>query len=297
MQALFEVDPKTLCAAMMEAAPDAIFLTDLNGVITLVNRQAERLFGYESSELLGQPIETLVPAEIRESHQNSRKRYTRAPRTRSMGEVGCLTGTRKDGSTVPVSVALSPLKSKQGHFIICTVRDETASRAMEEELRLRSTTDELTELYNRGYFEAELERIEAGRREPVSVIVADVDGLKPVNDLYGHAAGDALLRRTAAVLRTSFRGDDVIARVGGDEFAVLLPEVSKERLEETLRRLESDLVRHNDVYRGHTLKVSFGGATAERASGIREALKQADAAMYRKKKEKGLRASRSDWKP
>lgn len=297
MQALFDVDPKTLCAAIMEAAPDAILLTDLNGVIVLVNRQAESLFDYPANELLGKPIEALVPQDVRETHAKNRHRYVRAPRTRAMGEVGCLTGIRKDGSEVAVSIALSPLKVRQGHFIICTVRDETASRAMEEELRLRSTTDELTELYNRGYFEAELERIEAGRREPVSVIIGDVDGLKPANDLYGHAAGDALLRRTAAVLRTSFRGDDVIARVGGDEFAILLPEVDPARLEQTLARLEEDLVRHNDVYRGHTLSISFGGATATQASGIREALKRADAAMYRKKREKGLRASRGDWKP
>ncbi len=297
MQALFDVDPKTLCAAIMEAAPDAILLTDLNGVIVLMNRAAERLFEYESSELLGQPIEILVPEKVRASHAKDRASYVRAARPRAMGEVGCLTGIRKDGVEIPVSIGLSPLKARQGQFIICTIRDETASRKMEEELRLRSTTDELTELYNRSYFATELERIEAGRREPVSVIVGDVDGLKPANDLYGHAAGDALLRRVGAVLRSSFRGDDVVARIGGDEFAILLPGVDQARLALTLSRLDEDLVRHNEVYRGHALHISFGGATAAHASEIRTALREADAAMYRKKKAKGLRASRADWKP
>ena len=159
----------------------------------------------------------------------------------------------------------------------------THHRETEARLRHLSTHDSLTELYNRAFLEAELTRLERGRF-PVSVVIIDLDNLKETNDEFGHAAGDRLLKRTAAVLRTSFRAEDIIARFGGDEFAVLLPGVDEARLEQAIQRLELDLCRHNEVHRGVDLSFSIGGATARHRGSLHAALRVADHHMYQRKR-------------
>ena len=125
--------------------------------------------------------------------------------------------------------------------------------------------------------------MERGRHYPISVLMVDVDGLKDTNDRRGHAGGDSLLRRTAAVLRAAFRAEDVVARVGGDEFAVLLPSVDAGAAAEAVGRLKAALTAHNRDRDGVPLSLSMGVATAQKGSGLAAALTTADALMYRDK--------------
>ena len=150
-------------------------------------------------------------------------------------------------------------------------------------LNYLSAHDALTGLYNRAFFEEEMARLERGRQFPVSVVMADIDGLKAVNDNQGHAAGDELLRRAAAVLRSTFRAEDVVARIGGDEFAVLLPSTDAAAAEKALARVVNSLLAHNTAHGDPPLRLSVGTATAERGRSLTEALKQADERMYQEK--------------
>jgi diguanylate cyclase (GGDEF)-like protein len=124
------------------------------------------------------------------------------------------------------------------------------------------------------------------------VVIADLDGLKEVNDCYGHDHGDALIRGAADMLRDIFRTDDTVARIGGDEFAILLKEVGRDQLGvimERARQMLSDGVHLSE----HGLKVRFsmGGATTHQPSGLEKAIRDADMAMYADKRvrKKGLR--------
>ncbi len=153
----------------------------------------------------------------------------------------------------------------------------------EERLWVLSTHDTLTGLYNRAYFEAEMVHLKPDSQSPVSVVMADVDNLKATNDRLGHAAGDDLLRRAARVLKSAFRVEDIIARIGGDEFAVLLPGADDAAADEGMQRVVSGLAAHNARYPGIPLHLSVGTATADQRTSLEEALKLADERMYHSK--------------
>lgn len=110
---------------LVDALDDGVVLTDDDGVLVLANRQAEDMFGYRHGELIGQPVESLVPADLRAAHISQRAGYTREPAARPMGSRARLAGQRKDGSTFPVRVSLSPVPTATSRFILAVIRDIT----------------------------------------------------------------------------------------------------------------------------------------------------------------------------
>lgn len=128
----------TLFRGLLEAAPDAILLVDGAGRIALVNAQTEVLFGYRRGELVGQPVERLMPESARERHVVHRGRYQVDPQTRPMGASLDLAGRRKDGTTFPVEISLSPLSTPEGMLVISIIRDVSAQKRAADELRIQS---------------------------------------------------------------------------------------------------------------------------------------------------------------
>jgi diguanylate cyclase (GGDEF)-like protein/PAS domain S-box-containing protein len=195
---------------------------------------------------------------------------------------------RPDGQTRWVRDRAFPIRDLDGavYRIVGIIEDITERRQAEEHLRYISSHDVLTDLYNRFYFEEELARLERGRSYPVSVISVDVDGLKQVNDRWGHAAGDELLRKTAQVLRLAFRNEDLIARVGGDEFVVLLPAADAAAAEKALQRVRSQLAAYNEASPDLVVSLSVGAASGGRGYPLAEILREADRKMYQDKSSK-----------
>ena len=146
-----------------------------------------------------------------------------------------------------------------------------------------STHDALTGLYNRAYFDTEVERLGRGRNFPFSLIISDVNGLKQVNDQQGHAVGDTLLKKAALLLRAAMRGDDIIARIGGDEFAVLLPRIDIDLARTITARIRKTVEEQDTT----DPRVSFalGVGAALEPGGMKQALKDADDRMYQDKQE------------
>lgn len=167
--------------------------------------------------------------------------------------------------------------------ILGVAEDVTEKRRVQEKMWYMSTHDALTGLYNRAYYEEELLRLERGRRFPVTVLAADVDGLREVNETRGHAAGDALIRNVAEIIKSCFRAEDVVARIGGDEFAVLLPDIGAASTETVLVRINRRLEAFNQAHTSTPVRLSIGVATAERGSSLQEAVREADRRMYVKK--------------
>lgn len=161
-----------------------------------------------------------------------------------------------------------------------TCTDVTEKKMFEEQLRYASTHDQLTGLYNRAFFDAEFDRVKAGRNFPISIVSADVDGLKAVNDNFGHLAGDRLIQLAAQAMKVSFRADDVVARIGGDEFAVILANADATVVKEAVKRVIACQAKMSEGLADYTLSISIGSATAERGDQLDEALREADSRMY-----------------
>ena len=119
---------------LLESAPDAMIIIDSQGKIAIANAQSEKMFGYDRQEMLGQPVEMLLPERLREGHVGYREGFSAEPRLRPMGPGLDLLGKRKDGSEFPVEISLSPVRSAAGHFVSSVIRDVTARRRMEHEI-------------------------------------------------------------------------------------------------------------------------------------------------------------------
>ncbi len=153
----------------------------------------------------------------------------------------------------------------------------------EEEIRYFGFHDYLTELYNRDYLEEELFRLNQGRQFPLSLIVADVNGLKLINDTFGHADGDKLLKMIANTLKETCRDEDILGRWGGDEFLIVLPETDQNEAEKIILRMELRLSAQH--YKEIPLSVSFGYATKNINDkiGVKKLIDEADHKMYNNK--------------
>jgi diguanylate cyclase (GGDEF)-like protein len=166
-----------------------------------------------------------------------------------------------------------------------SLKAEIAERKKaEEQLKFLSLHDFMTGLYNRAYFAEEIKRLEVGRHYPVSLIMCDLDGLKLVNDALGHEAGDRLIQEAANVLRSAVREGDVVARVGGDEFAILIAHTAPRDIFQVVNRIKALIEQHNNINRELPLCISVGYATSPgKEKRIDELYCEADNNMYRNK--------------
>jgi diguanylate cyclase (GGDEF)-like protein len=153
-------------------------------------------------------------------------------------------------------------------------------RAVEEQIHYLSFHDSLTGLYNRTYFEEELARMEKGRRFPVSILAADLDGLKEVNDTLGHSVGDRLIQSAARILEKGVRAENVVARIGGDEFVIIFPNTGESVMHKIVARIRHNEAVFNAGQDTFSVGISLGTATAESTCSLRDILMLADRRMY-----------------
>ncbi|HAP31447.1 MAG TPA: hypothetical protein DCQ14_00090 [Firmicutes bacterium] len=272
--------------AAFEGVHDAIIIITESGEFLDCNGRALTLFGLSGKEefQVTLPVGFSPPFQPdgRDSVTAAREQISKAF-TQGYAQFEWL-HQRKNGETFYAENILTVYRLGKELVLQAGIRDISERKRDAQKLEYLSLHDQLTGLYNRAFFVEEMRRLTDGREYPITIISADVDGLKLVNDSMGHARGDELITACAEVLRRSLRGSDVLARLGGDEFAVLLPRTDKATAEVTARRIKENLIAYNRERPPLFLSFSLGAATAvNRDVSLEDTYKKADARMYREK--------------
>jgi diguanylate cyclase (GGDEF)-like protein/PAS domain S-box-containing protein len=267
-------DTETIMRHVVENSLEAIVTVDEASRILSFNPAAERMFGFRADEAGGRPLGEMLAGGIPEGDGG-------APREG--------TGRRRDGTTFVAETTVSGFDLGGRRRRVAFVRDVTRRRAQERALEHQATHDALTDLPNRVMLQRRMEEAlaaAAGDGRPVAVLILDLDRFKEVNDTLGHQMGDDLLRRIGDRLRHPLRPADTIARVGGDEFAILLPDSGPREARAVARRL-ADALREPFELRGLSLQVDTSLGIAIFPDHGRDAaalLQRADVAMYAAKR-------------
>jgi diguanylate cyclase (GGDEF)-like protein/PAS domain S-box-containing protein len=280
--------------AILDNIVDAVITIDDHGRIESFNLSASAIFGYSAQEAIGQNVSILMPQPHQSQHDGYLQHYRATGENRIMGGTRELDGLRKDGTIFPLNLSVSKLIMAGKTTFIGLVLDLTQRRQDEESIRRLAYYDPLTDLPNRRLLldylrHAILASTRTGQRG--AVMFLDLDHFKRVNDDLGHSAGDELLQQVAQRLQTSVREGDIVARVGGDEFVLVMEAMGLQDQEaasraeaianKVLQSLGQPYVLHGKTYTS-TPSIGIMMFINDHES-MEELLKKADSGMYQAK--------------
>jgi len=270
---------KNIEEAIFYDGPDMHYLYDEQGRLVRWNKKFQDITGYSSEELSKMSLLDWYKGNEK-SHMALLECITRA----SEEGFGVVEAELQDndGTTVPIYFKSSTLCVDGHKYIACRTIDITERKIKEKEIFYLSYHDGLTGLYNRRFYEEELKRIDTERNLPITIVMGDVNGLKFINDAFGHLMGDELIKRVAQVIKIGCRADDIIARLGGDEFVIILPKTGAIAAEKIIKRINKLLLAEKVGF--IDVSISFGQQTKNnKEEKIESILIKAEGNMYSKK--------------
>lgn len=243
----------------------------------MVNKKCEERFHQRMEGTKGKTVSELFANDFGKSLEAKFKHCIKTKTPVIYEEVYNFLGKTRIGHTV-----LSPV-IKDGIVvqIVGSTRDITEQKQAEDQIRYLSFYDDLTGLFNRTFFEEELNRLDIEKQYPISIILSDINGLKFVNNAFGRQEGDALLVSAAKIIEKSCREEDIVCRWGGDEFAILLPRCAHEDAEKICQRIKTAALNNERNF--IPISLALGIATKNETNHIQEALKEAEDRMNRNK--------------
>jgi diguanylate cyclase (GGDEF)-like protein/PAS domain S-box-containing protein len=275
--------------ALVEESLTGVYLIQAERLVYCNPRLAE-IFGYSRQEMLGLGTVLDLVDPIDRDLVSDKLRQRLAGEIDSVEYV--IRGVRKDGRGIFVESRSVRTMMEEKPAVMGSMVDITERKHLEEALRSLSLTDELTGLYNRRGFSTLAERhLSLARRkgQDLLLVLADIDGLKQINDTFGHAAGDQVVIDAGNVLKGTYRRVDIIARIGGDEFTAFPIEAGPDSSEILMNRLQENIAKHNERYtRPFRLSMSVGIGCINPADcpNVQRLLAEADRELYRRKRDR-----------
>ena len=271
-----------------QTAADSIILADSNGKIIFWNKSAQNIFGYAEEEILGKPLNILMPEQYSNAHQKGIERINSTGESKYLGKITEMHGLRKDGNDFPIELSVAMWRAGEKVFYSGIVRDITERKQLENKFERLATIDELTQVFNRTKFQ-EVIKIELERAKrynhPLSMLMFDIDHFKAINDTYGHSVGDYVLQTLAQIAKENLREIDYLVRWGGEEFIIIAPETDLGRAKALAERIRTAIENYRFDQAGK-ITISFGVTEFKENDTEDTFIRRADDAMY-KAKEKG----------
>lgn len=273
--------------AMSQASHDALAMVDADDRVTFWNPAAEAMFGYSEAEMLGRRMhEVIVRPEEGEAARKGLAHFGNSGKGPVLGRVMEMEGVRRTGEVFPVERSVAAFQLRGKWFAVGSMRDISERKLAERRLNELATLDELTGLSNRRHFmeQAEAQLRQAIRyRQDFCFMMIDIDHFKSINDTFGHDMGDEVLRGAGRTLRQVMRGTDIFGRVGGEEFAVAMPETDLDAARGVAERLREKFAEERVGAWGRPVSytVSIGIAHLDSPETVLSGLmKRADLALY-----------------
>ena len=261
---------------MAETAYEGIWAQNADLKTNYVNQRMADMLGCLPEEIIGKKVdEFFFTADLKDHYTKMNRRK------QGKSEIYERRLRRKDGSEIWTLISATPLMDEKGQFAgsFAMITDITRRKKSEDRIRYLSFNDTLTGLYNRTYLEEEMMRLDTKRQLPVSIIMADLNGLKLFNDIFGHSSGDQLLITVANILREACRKEEIIARWGGDEFIILLPQTTDAEAQKVCQRINS--ISSSVSVEGMPVSIALGTACKEKLSRrLADVMKEAEDNMY-----------------
>ncbi|HWQ97111.1 MAG TPA: HD domain-containing phosphohydrolase [Clostridia bacterium] len=278
-------DSKKKLEATLTSVGDGVFAVDVDLNIVFMNPVAQKLTGWTFEEACGKPVGNVFRIINEYTREEVPSPIQKVFLVREIVELANHTMLiAKDGTEIPIEDTAAPIFDESGEITGCVLvfRDSSERKERQKRIEYLSYHDQLTDLYNRRFFEEELRRLDVERNLPLSIIYADVNGLKVINDAFGHECGDMLLVEVADAMKAACRADDIIARIGGDEFVILLPSTDPAFAESIIQRIKE---RIGTVYiNGMSASVSLGLETkTDSAQSTNDIMNRAEQGMYQEK--------------
>jgi diguanylate cyclase (GGDEF)-like protein/PAS domain S-box-containing protein/putative nucleotidyltransferase with HDIG domain len=277
---------------LTEHASDVIWVLNLTkNKFTYISPSILHLRGFTAEEAMNESLEESLTAEslvvIREAIARNKNEFIENPKAPNYA-INEIQQPCKNGDIIWVEVSTKYLYNADGDLEVVGVsRNIEERKKAQEEVLYLSYHDQLTGLYNRRYFDNAIKRLDEQKCVPVTLVMADVNGLKLTNDAFGHKVGDMLLEKVAKVLKRECRTEDIAARIGGDEFVLLLPETDSENAKKIINRINAAIA--NEKIDNVILSISIGAAVKQDISDdVNEVFKKAEDEMYRHKLSEGL---------
>ncbi|EPY2283376.1 HD domain-containing phosphohydrolase [Clostridium sporogenes] len=268
---------------IFESSSDPILITLDNKIIDC-NLAMIELLGYDSKSSILRKNPVQFSPETQPNGESSKEKALQVYKiTMKNGKYKFEWWFKRiDGTLLPAEVMMTTILHNGKKVFHSLCRDIRERKEMENKLEYLSYHDQLTGLYNRRFFEKELKRLDVEKNLPLTIVMADVNGLKLVNDSFGHAAGDELLEKVAEVIKKGCRSNDIIARLGGDEFVILLPKTDIYETEQIVKNINALALK--ETVSAVNISISFGyGTKKKEGEKIEEILKKAEDYMYKKK--------------
>lgn len=278
---------EAILQGITDSAYEAIMMMDGEGNISFWNPAAERLLGYTQQEVIGQNLHYMImPPRYREVHEKGWERFRQTGQGKFVGKTVEVEALHKDGHAMEVELSLAALHFNGVWNAVGIIRDVTERKQAERLLVQMSITDPLTGAYNRRYFMEVLEKEMARATRtasPLSLVMMDLDHFKQVNDQFGHVAGDRVLQEFVSMIQGRMRQTDTLARWGGEEFVLLLPDCPLAEAAQLADGLRRNVPMISFAQEKAKVTASFGLTEYALADTVDSFVQRADALLYEAK--------------